>query len=259
MKLEELVNKYKQEMNRTDEMIWHYIYNHKAICRRMSIYDMAAACNVSRTTILRFAKKLSLDGFSDLKAVLKMENHAPEAEAIHSIVDLCQRVGSEMTKKDFSKSNRLMFQAERIIAYGTGYVQKNVVNELKRLFINSGEMIYELKGQDEFKILLRNLSKRDLVILVSLSGESPQVVEIAETLRLKQIPVISITRLKDNALAALSEENIYITPFPVSLYMEEQVYESLIMYFLVVEIWFLQYNRYKKEQTEKIGAPAQDG
>lgn len=255
MKLEELVNKHKRDLNQTDEIIWKYIYNHKPACRRMSIYELADACNVSRTTILRFAKKLSLDGFSDLKAILKMEEQNDptlETDVIQSIVELCQRVGRELAKKDFTYVNKLLFKAKRIIAYGSGHVQKNVVNELIRLFINSGELIYELKGRDEFKLLLQNMTKDDLVILVSLSGESSQVVEIARTLRLKEIPVISVTRLKDNTLAALSTENIYITPFPFSLYLEDQAYESLIMYFLVVEIWYLQYHRYKRKRIEEL-------
>lgn len=67
MNLDELVNSNLQKLNPTDLIIWRYICAHKKACCYISIYELAAACNVSRTTILRFAKKLSLDGFSDLK------------------------------------------------------------------------------------------------------------------------------------------------------------------------------------------------
>jgi RpiR family transcriptional regulator, glv operon transcriptional regulator len=103
MRLEELVNKFHQHLNQTDEMIWKYIYHHKIECRKMSIHQLAAACNVSSTTIVRFAQKLSLDGFSDLKTMLKIEADLisiPEDDAIKKI-----------------------------------YVQSNVVKELKRLFL----------------------------------------------------------------------------------------------------------------------------
>lgn len=221
----------------------------------MSIYDMAAACNVSRTTILRFAKKLSLDGFSDLKSLLRQELSAapePEADIVAATIELCRRVGSEMAKKDFTRANELLLQSRRVIAYGSGHVQRNVVNELLRLFVNTGILIYEIKGHDEFDLLLNNLAPDDLFIIVSLSGESAQVVEMAKKLQLLGVPVISMTRLKDNTLAGLSTENIYITPVPFPLYIaaSDQPYESLLMYFIAVEIWFVQYHRYRKSFLE---------
>lgn len=266
LKIEELVNKHLQMLNPTDLIVWRYIYAHKKECCYMSIYDMAEACNVSRTTILRFAKKLSLDGFSDLKALLKQEagrhaEPAPEADIVQATIDLCQRVGNEMAKKDFSRANKLLYRSRRIIAYGSGHVQRNVVNELLRLFVNSGLLLYELKGHDEFGLLLNKLSPDDLFIIVSLSGESPQVVEMAQKLRLSGIPVISITRLKDNTLAGLSTENIYITPvpFPLCIDAAQQPYESLLMYFIVVEIWFVQYHRYQqKQQLSPEASPARE-
>lgn len=255
LKLEELVNQYHSLLNQTDIIIWQYIYNHKKACSRMSIYDLADACNVSRTTILRFAKKLSLDGFSDLKALLKMETNEKtevDIDIVQATMDLCQLVGREMAKKDFSKVNKRLFHAKRIIAYGSGHIQQNVVNELLRLFINSNLLIYELKGRDEFEMLVNHLTSDDLFIIVSLSGESAQVVEMAHKLQMRGIPVISITRLKDNTLAELSTENIYITPvpFPLASRAIDQPYESLLMYFIAVELWFVQYHRYQKEQRE---------
>lgn len=77
MKLDDLVNNHLRELSQTDLIVWRYISNHRKECCYVSIYDLADACNVSRTTVLRFAKKLGLDGFSDLKMILKMENSKP--------------------------------------------------------------------------------------------------------------------------------------------------------------------------------------
>ena len=74
MVIEELINKYRSNLNSTDMIIWKYIYNNKNKCRNMTINELAKNCNVSRTTILRFSKKLSLDGYSELKAVLKNDD-----------------------------------------------------------------------------------------------------------------------------------------------------------------------------------------
>ncbi len=77
MKMEELVKHNLSRLNDTDLIVWRYIYAHLEECCYISIYDLADACHVSRTTVMRFAKKLGFDGFSDLKAVLKMEYAKP--------------------------------------------------------------------------------------------------------------------------------------------------------------------------------------
>ena len=56
MALEELINEHRQELNNTDMGIWKYIVQHRAAVRRSSIHELARACNVSTTTIVRFAQ-----------------------------------------------------------------------------------------------------------------------------------------------------------------------------------------------------------
>ena len=79
MALEELINEHRQELNNTDMGIWKYIVQHRAAVRRSSIHELARACNVSTTTIVRFAQKLGLEGFGEFKLLLKREQ-APAVE-----------------------------------------------------------------------------------------------------------------------------------------------------------------------------------
>lgn len=263
MRLEELINQHQQELNQTDYIIWKYIYSHKNECRRLSVHQLAAACNVSSTTIVRFAQKLSLDGFSDLKTLLKMEKEyalCSEDDAVKKIIDQYQRVSKEMEKKSFQRMNELLYNSKRIIAYGSGYVQSNVVKELKRLFLFDKVLIYEIQGKDELTSIVKMLTPEDLVIIVSLSGETPLAVQVAQQLKLQSVPCISITRLQENPLAALSTENIYIETSEFPLYSDQSfpTYKSMMIYFLVIEIWFIKYQAYEKKQM-KLKREAEDG
>ena len=73
MRLDELINTHRQDLNDTDMVIWKYILQHRELASHISIHELARECCVSSTTIVRFAQKLGLDGFGELKAVLKME------------------------------------------------------------------------------------------------------------------------------------------------------------------------------------------
>ena len=76
MRLEEIINQHRQDLNDTDMVIYKYIIQHRAEARHISIHELAKNCAVSSTTIVRFAQMLGFDGFGELKAVLKMEEGA---------------------------------------------------------------------------------------------------------------------------------------------------------------------------------------
>lgn len=250
MNLEELVNRYNDKLNSTDIIIWKYIVNHKKQCCNYTIYELASACNVSRTTILRFAQKLSLSGYSELKVLLKLESQQTSNENINNLEEIARvynHVTEEMIKKDFTKINELIYNSNNIFAYGTGSMQKNVVNELHRLFNNGGDFIINIGGPGEIPYLLKNITKDDLVILVSFNGETPQTIEFAKQLKIRDIPIISITKLKDNTLASLSNENIYISTldFQMSPRLSDSRCECFAGYFIAIEVLFLKYQMYK--------------
>lgn len=73
MAIEDLVRANYGKLNENDLYIWKYIDTHREECSHATIEELAKNCNVSRTTILRFAKKLSMEGFSELKIHMKME------------------------------------------------------------------------------------------------------------------------------------------------------------------------------------------
>ncbi|MDF2675595.1 MAG: hypothetical protein K0R09_3867 [Clostridiales bacterium] len=257
MTLEELVNKYSNNLNSTDMVIWKYIFNHKKECCTYSIYELAKECNVSRTTILRFAQKLSLSGYSELKSMLKMERNQIGIEVINEVDTICKlysRIINEVSRKDFNKINELIYNASNIFAYGTGTVQNNVIKEMKRLFLAGGDFIIDIGGTGEFAYVLEYVTKDDIVIIVSLNGETPEVIEFAKALRLREVSIISITKLKDNTLAALSDENIYISTLQFQLFSNynHQMYESITSYYMVIELLFLKYQLFKRQKYSEI-------
>ena len=67
MRLETLIYDNYKSLNENDKHIWNYILSNKKLCESMSIQELACSCNVSHTTILRFAQKLGLNGYSELK------------------------------------------------------------------------------------------------------------------------------------------------------------------------------------------------
>ena len=256
MRLEEIINEHKQFLNQTDVAICQFILNHRNQIRHISIHDLAKKCCVSSTTIVRFAQKLGFDGFSDFKALLKQENPANETHSqdiLLSLEKFYAKIWTNLMKRNYDNASRLVHEANRVFAFASGYVQSNVVQELKRLFFYDNVFVYNIGGKDEFYSILKTANKDDLFIFVSLSGESHHVTEFSLQLQLKGIPLISITKLHENTLASRSTENLYIFSEEFQVNAPDQIpFKSMFTYFLLVEIWYVNYRIYVKNLEEKI-------
>lgn len=257
MRLEEIINQHRKSLNDTDMVIWKYILQHRSESRHISIHELARACCVSSTTVVRFAQKLGFDGFGELKAVMKMEEPDQAVYQTDVLQDLgvfYEQTWNKLIKRNFDSASRLVHEANRVFAFASGYVQSNVVQELKRLFFYDNVLIYEISGRAEFYSILEMLTTDDLFVFVSLSGESPTVTEFGSELRLRDIPFISITKLHDNTLASLSTVNLYVSPATFRLYEgsdERPAFQSMMPYFLLVETWYVKYRLYVQRQENE--------
>ena len=250
MNLDELVNKHRESLNNTDMCIWRLIANHRKQAGKMSVHELAKACAVSSATLVRFAKKLGFSGFGELKAAINFEKPLPsdyKDDVIKSLKNFYDKTVENLTNRDYEGAIKLLYNARRIFAFSSGYVQSNVVQEMKRIFLEHEVFIYQIIGPGELDSVIDALTDDDLFIFVSLSGESPVVVEFARRLKIKGVPSISITRLSENTLASLSTVNLYISPASFQISDDVQ-YKTLMPFFMIVEILYLKYRIFLEQQ-----------
>ena len=252
MGLEELINKYYDNLNENDFHIWNYISNNKKQCEKLAIDQLAYKCNVSRTTILRFAQKISLKGYSELKLYLKLENEKPK-ENMNQTEMVCatyNKVIENIKNKDCTDLFKKIDSARNIYIYGMGMVQSYIKKELKRIFMIAGKMFYDLSGYQESDISLNIADSQDLFIIISVSGENKFLIDFASQLQVRNIPTLSITKLKENKLSQMSDYNLYISSVTFLDTINEMSYESITSYFILIEILFLKYVEYKNTKEE---------
>ena len=117
MRLDEIINTHRQSLNDTDMVIWKYILQHREVARHISIHELAKACCVSSTTIVRFAQKLGLDGFGELKAILKMEEQETprySSNVLEDLSDFYLKTGEKIFKRNFDSASRLVHEANQL-------------------------------------------------------------------------------------------------------------------------------------------------
>jgi RpiR family glv operon transcriptional regulator len=260
MKLDELINKYHKQLNENDLYIWSYISTHRKECETLAIDQLAYKCNVSRTTILRFAQKLSLKGYGELKVYLKLDNEksTENINNVEAVCDAYNEVIKNIKEKDCTDIFKVIDKARTLYVYGIGMVQSSIKKEIKRTFLTAGKVFYDLSGYTEASAIVNFATDEDVFVIISMSGENQFIMNFAKNLKIKNIPIISITKLKDNSLAKLSDYNLYTSTALIPRISNDIDFESLTSYFILIEILFLKYMEYeaqkkKKEEKNEIG------
>lgn len=253
MKLQELVNKYYQKLNENDLYIWNYISGHRKECEKLAIDQLAYKCNVSRTTVLRFAQKLSLKGYGEMKVLLKMDNQKAKEnlDDVDSVQCSYQTVAENIKNLDCTEIFEKMDSARNIYIYGVGMIQSSIKREFKRLFMTAGVIIYNLSGYAEAENVLGIADDRDLFFMISVSGENEFILDLTQKLKVKNVPIVSITCLRDNSLSHLSDFNLYTSDTKIQCMFRNEGYDSLTTYFILMEILFLKYEQYKHKKKEE--------
>lgn len=252
MRLEEVVNNNYNKLNENDLYILKYILNNKVECCDLGINELAKKCNVSRTTILRFAQKLGFKGYSEFRVHLKWQESEcdkDEKDYVETLyTDLNENI-KLLKEKDFTNICKLIYNAERVFVYGTGTIQMAVAQELKRIFLSAHKYLNVIEGTSELEIIMPSITSRDVVIIISLSGNTTSLHSCINELSIKGIEYISITKLSNNKLSRMTPHNLYILNSTVNL-SNGVFYQFTSFFFILIESLFIQYINYKQKQEE---------
>lgn len=245
MEIDRLLNLTYDTLSENEKYVCHYLSGHLYECCSKSIETFARDCHVSKTMLVRFAQKLGFSGYSAMKAQIKLDLHERISDAdslLNHITSSYHKMMDELLKKDLTRFFSLLEHSQRVFVFGSGSSLVRVAGEMKRIFLPVREMIH-LQGHDICHALYEIARPQDVVILISLSGESDAVISLAQKLRTHHVPTVSITRLKSNTLASLCEEKLYIasTRMTISPGVE---YETTTPYYILIEFLYLSYQNY---------------
>lgn len=120
----------KEHFSKSDKIIYECIKNNYNIVTRKctTIIDLAEYCNVSKSAILRFAKKLGYSGYSEFKyaLVIKTQNNFPtnnEDNKIQSILDIYSEailsINQFISEEEIQKLATMILKAKKVRICGS--------------------------------------------------------------------------------------------------------------------------------------------
>ena len=197
-----------EKLNEKEIKVYRYILAHSLEFPFMTIREVANGVQVSTTVILNFVKKMGYKSFKEFKLAYRLQER--KSRASKRVYDDKQVIGALMQldneyyqeKLDIAKAmignhNNLIFtgigNSGLIATYGA------------RIFSSVGK--YANAISDPFVRI--NASMEDTVIIaLSISGKTPELLRIVESCKILGAQIISITTNMKSPLALMSNVTI---------------------------------------------------
>jgi RpiR family carbohydrate utilization transcriptional regulator len=225
-----LINKKIAYLNPALRRIAEFILENPIQCKIITTKELAAACNVAESTITRFVKEIGLDSYQELKIgiaeTLTMNDTSSSMSSVDSYVyeDIARTDTLEMilekvlyrnvqtmteTKQrlnieELSKAVDAVDQANTILFSSMGSSRAAALSGVMR-FTRAGKKCMLLGDQSSFLMSAAIASPEDIMIGISNSGRSKDVVDSMRLAQSKGTRTIGITSFEDSPLTKYSD------------------------------------------------------
>lgn len=227
-----LIHKIEQtHFSATEAIIIDYILDQGLNIKNMSANSIAKATYTSPPLLVRIAKKLGYHGWNDFKDafineleyLFKEQNIDASIPFVVSddIMTIAHNIGqlqietiqdtiSLINHDDLQQDLRYLRDCKELDIYG---VSNNLLLaeefKAKLFYLHKNVNICHLPGNAKVQAAMS--TKEYCAILISYSGETNYIIDVAKILKNMQTPIIAITSIADNNLSKLADVTLRIS------------------------------------------------
>ncbi len=209
------IERIRQNLDRltpSEGRVAAWILANPAQCMSFNVRELATASQTSQSAVIRFCHTLQFKSFPDLKmsivADLSQDQqetpfafseinpsspfHAIRMDLEHSLVSSIQNTLRGVREDTLDQVSQLIVHSQRILVFGSGassVVALDIQQKLQRLGYN----VWASADFHTAATLAAHFTTQDLLIAVSYSGRTTDVLEIAEIVHRNRGEVVAIT------------------------------------------------------------------
>lgn len=211
--IESLYNEHYTHLSENELYIFDYVMKNMSMVSRISITDLAKKLSVSKSTISRFTQKISFSGFSEFKFyltdALKSPSSSKKEKSIeHVMIDLAATY-KLFNQADVQAIIQKIYTAHDIFCYGTGWGQRNALDDFRRSMLLCNKYTNEISAHTELEIVSRSAQENDALIIASLSGNVESIEKELNIFKSRGAVIIAITSIQASLLARIADYTIY--------------------------------------------------
>ena len=220
-----------KDLSPSERHIVDFIFSNIQDVSNMGIVELGDKTFTSTTTVKRLCHKLGIDSYTDFRLALSseiagymrlsiLEGAQSPVDRYDTVFDIINKVSDQNAKSiidtsflnppdTISEIIKLMGSAERIDFYGVG--PSNVVAvdaqiKCMRLGIPSSACA------DRVSMIINSRTSHEgtLAFLISYTGETDDIIEVANQLEVNNVTTVSLTSLRDCRLSKTCSYQLYV-------------------------------------------------
>ena len=217
------INILYDKMGKAEKRIADWILENPGEILPLSIVDLAERCNCSEATIVRFAKRLGLSGYQELKISFAQETNSTSVstnitsnDSMEEIYDkVCNDIycSLERTKMVLDTSVledacKKISLADKIVIFGLGNsasIALDASHKLQRTGCNA----HSYSDNHMQVIVASHLTNRDVAIAISHSGSSKDIVDALKIAKEAGATTIAITNSGKSPIQKYSDLTLF--------------------------------------------------
>lgn len=231
-----------------------------------SLTEVAEAAETSESTVSRFVQHVGYSSFAHFKIALAQDLVSPSHIPVHEDVapddslDVVSRkilqssaqalldTEAVLDKAALEKAVAILSDAERIAFFGMGG-SGIVALDAQHKFVRTGKTVVAYSDSHQQLVFTVLADARDAIVLVSHSGASRDVLQVAERARAKGARTIAVTHLGKPPLARLVDVHL-CTASRETLYLPEAL-SSRVAALGILDILYVAVARAGGEMTNE--------
>ena len=221
----------KTHFSESESIIIDYLLKKGEEIKDMTISQISQQTYTSPSLLIRISKKLGYNGFNEFKAAYIKEleymyaNREIDASIpftindnmmtiAHNIIQLEKETLDDtlslLNHDDLQKALQLLRICDEIDIYGVSsnvYLAETFKQNMNR--IQKRVNLCYTTGSTQVQAIMSTPKK--CAILISYSGRTPFIIDVAKKLREKKTPIIALTNIAENELSSLADVTLHIS------------------------------------------------
>ncbi|WP_283675442.1 MurR/RpiR family transcriptional regulator [Butyricicoccus sp. Marseille-Q5471] len=205
---------YGSRLTKSEQKIADYIVVHPAQAAAASSQELVQIVGTSNSTLTRFCQKLAYRNYIEFQTLLAAEGtsgQAPE-ETLRRINHYyertlnaaCELVSAQQLDEFVSRIHR----AEKILIFGLGS-SGLTANELNMRLVQMGFTSSAMTDSFLMRVQSSLFSPKDLIIAVSNSGETREVISACEIANAVGAPICALTQSNRTSLTRMADTILF--------------------------------------------------
>lgn len=225
--MESIIHKMRfslSSMGPAEKKIAEYLLTHSGEIIDISISELAERCGCGDATVVRFSRRLGLEGYQELKLRIAAELNASSSisaeikngdscfeifqKRAHSISESLRNTETVLDDKALEKATEVISHANNIVIFGLGN-SASIALDAAHKFMRLGLSAQACSDNHMQAILASHLKRGSVAIGISHSGSSKDIVEAMQISKACGATTISITNYGSSPLVDASDISLF--------------------------------------------------